>query len=180
MAFKSSINSGLPNIPEPPDPAFFAEFAKLYNAIRNIQIAIDTYTGALAQESQYFSQVTPTDTIRSQNMVRLYVKLGVAIAYGQTVHLYNNAGVLTAELATAVSSAKPCHGWCSTVGGGIAGGYAEVMLGGLCTAISGLTPGATYYQANTAGNIANTAGTFSQKIGFALGASLLYMNPDLV
>ena len=182
MAYKSSVNSGLPNIPDPPDPAFFPEFTRVYNAIRNLTIALDTYTGALAAEPQFYSQTLPAASILTQNTQRLYVKFGAAITYGQVVHLYNVSGVLTAELASAATSAKPMHGWCSI--GAVAGAFGEVMLGGLCTAIGTiafpLTPGATYYLGNTAGTIAPTAGVSSQKIGYALAIDRLFVQPQLI
>lgn len=182
MAYRSSVNTGLPNIPDPPDPAFFPEFTRLYNAIRNLTIALDSYTGALPAETQYYDQTPPSASILTQNSMRLYVKFGVAIAYGQVVHLYNNAGVLTAELASAVNATKPMHGWCSIAGA--AGAFGEVMLGGLCSAIgtvgSPLVPGATYFLGNTAGTIAPTAGTSSQKIGYALAINRLFVQPQLI
>ena len=179
MSYKSSINTGLPNIPDPPDPAFFAEFARVYNAIRNLTIAIDSYTGSLAQESQYYSQTAAPTTVLQQNVLRFYVLFSESISYGQVVNLWNNAGTCNARLASA-SASKPMHAWCSTAGTITAGNYGEVMLGGLCTAIAGLTPGTTYYLGNTAGSIATTAGTLSQKIGYALAPTYLFVKPDLI
>lgn len=178
MPYKSTINTGLPNIPDPPDPTFFPEFTRIYNAIRNLTLAVDSYTGALAAEPANYSQTPPSSSILTQNSMRLYVVFGVTITYGQVVHLYNNAGVLTAELASAATAAKPMHGWCSIPAN--AGAFGEVMLGGLCSAIGGLTPGATYFLGNTAGTIAPTVGTSSQKIGFALAANRLFVQPQLI
>lgn len=179
MPYKSTINTGLPNTPDPPDPAFFPEFTRVYNAIRNLTIAVDAYTGALAADPAYHSQTPISTTILSQNLQRVYVLFSDTVTYGQIINLYNNAGALNARLSSA-STAKPGHAWCSTVGGVTAGNWGEVMLGGLCTAIGSLTPGATYYLGNTSGAIAPTAGTLSQKVGFALGASLLFWKPDLI
>ncbi len=179
MAYKSTINTGLPNVPDPPDPTFFAEFTRVYNAIRNLTIAVDAYTGALAAESQFYSQTPVTTTVLSQNTQRVYVLFSATVTYGQFINLYNNAGALNARLSDA-STAKAAHAWCSTAGGVTAGNYGEVMLGGLCTALGSLTPGTTYYLGNTPGAIATTAGTLSQKIGYALGASALFVKPDLI
>lgn len=179
MTYRSSINTGLPNIPDPPDPAFMSEFIRIYNAIRNLTVAVDSYTGSLPQEAQYYSQTLPTATILNQNTQRLYVKFSEAVAYGQVVNLWNNSTVLGARLASA-SAATPAHGWCSTAGGVAVGAYGEIMLGGLCTAIGGLTIGQTYYLGNTAGAIAPTAGTLSQKLGYAIGANYLIVRPDLI
>lgn len=178
MAFKTSVNLGLPAIADPPDPTFFGEITRIFNAIRNLAMALDQYTGNLGADAVYYSSTKPSSSVLVQNMQRLYVQCGVAITAGQAVHLYNTAGVLTAELASAATTAKPMHGFC-TVGAAI-NGYAEVMLGGLCTLIGGLTPGATYYLANTAGAVALTAGTTTQRIGIALGVASLFVQPTLV
>jgi hypothetical protein len=178
MGYRSSINTGLPNIPDPPDPAFFAEFQRLYNAIRNLTLAIDSYTGAIAADSSVYSQTPISSSILSQNLLRVYCPFGVTLAFGQMVNLYSNAGVLTARLAAANVAGLPAHGWCSIPA--TAGSYGEVMLGGLCRGVSGLTPGITYYLGNTPGTIAASAGTVSQKIGYGLGASSLFFNPALV
>lgn len=178
MAYKSSINTGLPNIPDPPDPLFFAEFQRLYNAIRNLTIAIDSYTGALPAESTAYSQTPLTSSLLSQNLLRVYCPFNVTLAFGQMVNLYSVSGVLTARLAAANIAGLQCHAWCSIPA--TAGSYGEVMLGGLCRGVSGLTPGVTYYLGNTPGTIASTPGTVSQKIGYGLGSSSLFFNPALV
>ena len=177
MTYKSTINTGLPNIPDPPDPTFFAEFTRVYNAIRNLTIALDAYTGSLAADASQYSSTPITTTVLSQNTQRVYVQFQAAASYGQIINLYNNGGVLGARLSDA-SSAKPGHAWCSTAGGVAINGWGEVMLGGLCTAFSGLTPGATYYLGNTPGSIAPTVGTLAQKLGYALGTALLFFRPD--
>lgn len=179
MAFKSSINTGLPNIPDPADPADFAEFARIYNAIRNTAIALDAYTGALAAEPQFYSQTPAATTLLVQNMQRVYCKFDTLTAYGKTVYLYQSGGILTAGLSTATDPTKPIRGWCNTPSGVAAGAYGEVMLGGLCSAIGGMTPGTTYFAGNTAGTIANGPGTYSQKVGFAISASQIFMRPEL-
>lgn len=180
MGYKSTINTGLPNIAEPPDPKFFAEFTRVYNAIRNLTTAVDAYTGALAQEPEFYSSTPPTQTVLHQNMSRVYVKFSEAASYGQIINFHNVAGELNARLASAAAAGKQGHGWCSTVGGVTLGNYAEVMLGGLCTAIGGLTPGQAYFLGNTAGAIAPTTGTVTQLLGFALRSNNLYFKPNLL
>jgi hypothetical protein len=180
MGYKSSINTGLPNLPDPPDPLFFAEFARVYNAIRNLTIAVDKYCGTLPADAVNYSQTPFTETVYSQNVLRLYVKFSEAVTYGQTINLAGVSGVVQARLSNATVAGRHIHGWCSTAGGVLSGAYGEVMLGGLCTAIGGLTAGTTYYSGNTAGTISTTAGTISQKIGYALTASNLIMQPDLI
>lgn len=180
MPYKSSINTGLPNIPDPPDASFFAEFTRVYNAIRNLTIAIDNYTGALPADAIYYSQTLPASTLLSGNLNRFYVRFSEAATYGQVINLWNNAGTVNARLAKASTAGYHMHGWCSLPAGVASGAYSEVILGGLCAAIGGLTPGTTYYLGNTAGTIAPSAGTVSQKIGYAIGTSNLIVQPDLI
>lgn len=177
MAYKSSVNLGLDNIADPPEPSFFGIFTRVYNAIRNLAIALDTYTGTLDPDAAILSQLGTT-ALRSQNLTRFYCIFGVDITAGQVVHLYNDAGVIKAELASALTSAKPMHGWCSM--SALAGGWGEVMLEGKCELIGGLTPGGTYYLGDTAGTIAPTAGITTQIVGFALGASTLFVDKDFL
>jgi hypothetical protein len=107
-------------------------------------------------------------------MHRLYVKASVPITAGQMVNLYNNGGVLGAQVATA---ALQVHAFCSTAGTTAAGAYMEVILiEGYCTFISGVLPGTPYYAA-AAGAITATAGT--QFVGIGVGTNLLYFKPNL-
>ena len=179
MAYKSSINLGLPNLPDPPDPAFMAEFIRIYNAMRNLAVAVDSYTGALPAEPDTYSQTPAQNTILVQNMQRFYVKFDFTATYGKTVYIYNNAGVTTAGASDATIAGRQMRGWCNTIAGVTSGNFGEVVLGGLCTAIAGLTAGNVYYNGNTPGTISSTPGTISQKIGFAIGPTLLMVQPDL-
>jgi hypothetical protein len=179
MAYKSSINLGLPNLPDPPDPAFMSELIRIYNAIRNLAIAVDVYTGAQAAEPSVYSQTPASSTVLAQNMYRFYVKFDFTATYGKTIYIYDNAGVPTAGLADATVANKKMRGWCSTVAGVTAGQFGEVMLGGLCTAIGGLTAGTVYYNGNTPGSVSSTPGTVSQKVGYALGPTYLIVTPEL-
>jgi hypothetical protein len=178
MAYKSTINTGLPNIPEVPDPRFLAEFVRVYNAIRNLTIAVDAYAGAQAQEAEFYSQTPATQTLLSQNVLRLYVPFTVTMTLGQTVNLHDTGSALGARLASAAAAGTQMHGWVSIAA--TAGNYGEVMLGGLCNLIGGLTRGTTYYLGNTAGTIANSAGVVSQRVGYAIGTSQIFMQPQLI
>ena len=179
MAYRSSINTGLPNIADPPEPEFFAEFTRIYNAIRNLTVAIDNYTGSQSADPSLYSQTPATSTVLVGNLQRYYVKFSEAATYGQVVNLWNNAGTVNARLAKA-SAGYQMHGWSSLPATIAAGAYGEVILGGLCTAISGLTPGTTYYLGNTAGTVASSPGAVSQKVGYAIGTSNLVVRPDLI
>lgn len=182
---QSDVNLYLPQTPETPNPELFPEVAKIYAALRNLQIAITQYAGVGQKEVSSWPSVQPTDTIVLQNLTRLYVKATEMIPLGNTVNLYNDgAGNLVARRANATSgTAYQAHAFCTTLGGITAGQYGEVMLGGLCTFITGLSIGTTYYQSTTAGIIVNvkpSSPNMIQPVGYAIGASQLFWNPQMV
>lgn len=176
MAYKSSINTGLPNIPDPPDPSFFAEFTRIYNAIRNLTIALDAYTGSLTPAPSEFSGTAANTSLLVGNQTKVYVESTETITVGKCVNLYDSSG-LKARLSNAGVSGKRVHGWCSAVG---TAGWIEVRLLGLASVFIGLTPGTTYYASNTAGAISTTAGSVPQKLGYAISSSQLFFRPDLI
>jgi len=67
-----------------------------------------------------------------------------------------------------------------TTAGGDADDTDEIITGGSDDALSGLTPGVTYYLGNTNGSIATSAGSQSRKIGLALSATVLLLKHDNV
>lgn len=182
MSYKSSINTGLPNIPESPDPKFFSEFSRIYNAIRNLALALDSYTGALKEDPENYASITPSQSLLSQRGLRLYGKASQPITYGEMISLHNDgSGQVVFRLSCALSADfRPMHGWCSTPDGIAAEASGEIMLGGLCDLFAGLTPGSTYYLGNSYGNISGTAGQVSQKLGYALNTSCIFFQPQLI
>tara|TARA_Y100000310_G_scaffold323609_1_gene384279 strand:- start:3046 stop:4959 length:1914 start_codon:yes stop_codon:yes gene_type:complete len=55
---------------------------------------------------------------------------------------------------------------------------ATITTGGVISGLSGLTSGSRYYLSNTFGTISTTAGDFTRFIGYALGATQLFINPS--
>lgn len=178
MPYESSINTGLPVIPDPRDNKDFLEFTRLYNAIRTITLAVDSYTGNSRVEQNLFDQTPFSSSIQSQNTQKIFVQFTEAAINGQMVNLYNNAGVLNARLANAATP-RQAHGFCITSVGVAIGDFAQVTLGGLCSAISGLVAGSTYYLSNTPGNVSVAAGTTPQILGFALSPTQMFFKPTL-
>lgn len=181
----SLIDVRLPAQPEIDDPALapmYGQLALVYNAIRQLQIGITDYAGVGQKEQSTWSQLGPLDSVRIQNLNRIYVKAGEAIALGEVVNFYDlGGGVLGVRKANASSGTpRPAHGYCSTIGGIALNAYGECILGvGLCSFITGLALGVTYYLSTTAGLITNAkpAGpNLQQPVGFAVGGSLLYFN----
>lgn len=180
----SGINLYLPQNPETINPELNGELAKVYNALRNLQIAITQYAGVGQREITSWSMLTPADTIQLQNLSRVYVQASENIPLGNTINFHDpGGGLLRARRADANSaSIKPAHGFCTTLGGITSGQFGEVMLFGLCPYISGLAIGQTYYQSTTPGVITNVkpAGpNLGETVGFAVGGSLLMFMPLL-
>lgn len=177
-AQKFSTNTGLsatPEVNQNTDPQLYGESLKLRGGIRSLQGALDAYTGVLGEDPDFWSTLSPEQWILLQNHTRVYCKATVAIGAGQIVNLYNNAGLLEARLADA---ATPQYARAYATAAVSAGVFGEFRLMGVVT-ITGLTPGAIYYLANTAGLVAAAAGTNPQMVGWALSSTKLFFNPTL-
>jgi hypothetical protein len=177
----SLINLNLPLVPESDDPKLTAELFKVYNALRNLNIGVMLYTGAIPRDPSEWSYDLPTDTILTQNLNRLYGQATEAIAYGALVNVYDQgAGVRGFRNATATGILKRAHGICNVVGGVALGAYTEILIGnGLCTSVGGLVIGTEYYLSLAAGGLIQNAppvgvGNIAQHVGYGLGAALLY------
>jgi hypothetical protein len=177
-----STNTGIsatPEIDQTQYPEIYIDNLKLRNGIKILQGVLDTYTGALGEETQYWNQQTnPANWVRLQNLTRVYAQATEVIAAGAIVNFYNNAGSLGVRNANATAAGKPAHGISSTAL--TASAYGEFILEGAIFAIGGLTIGTTYYLSNTNGLIAAGAGTIVQRIGYAIGTNTLIFRPDLV
>jgi hypothetical protein len=169
----SPIDLQIPVVPETSDPKVFGDLSQVYNALRQLQVGVTKYTGAAAADTSDWSTITPQATLLAGNLHRLYVKAFVAVNAGQMVNLFNNAGVLGAQLAT---TALQAQAFCSTTGTTAAGSYMEVTLLEGYVAIGGVTPGTPYYAA-AAGAITATSGT--QFIGIGVASGILYFKPNL-
>lgn len=95
-----------------------------------------------------------------------------ALAAGDFVSIWNDAGTAKVRKADATTAGKEAHGF--VLAAVSAGASAEVYFEGTNTQCSGLTPGAQFLS-TTAGRCASTAPTGSgnvvQRIGFALSAT---------
>lgn len=182
-----STNLGIgqaPDIDQAKYPTIYADLLRVRNAIRALQAALDTYTGALGEDPTYWDQVSSSSGVRLQNISRVYLEAGEPISYGASVHFYNVAGTLKARNANATDNTKPCRAYCSVSGGVSTGDFGEFILFGLHTGFVGLTPGDEYYlSAATPGGYAASApgvvGNVVQKIGYALSDTVLFFEPVL-
>ena len=172
-----SINLGLDIVPITKDNNNLGDIYRLYNACKVLAGALDTYTGALEPDSSEWSVIPPMSSIRIQNLTKVYVMFSEDVGAGYMVQLWNDAGTLKAKKALAGNvQGFAVH----TV---TLGNWGVVCLQGLCTQISGLTLGSTYYASNTTDGFITaikptTPGKIVQTVGFALASNMLYFNPN--
>ena len=176
--FSTNLNlSALPEIDGKKYPDIYTDLLRLRNALKNLQFSLDQNTGAISQDPQYWASLKTQDTVKFQNLGRVYAVASQAIAVGQMTELYNVTGVLTARLAN-VTTPQYAKAFCSTLNGATVGAVAEFTLLGVNQFFSGLTPGATYYLSATPGSI--QAGATAQPVGFALSTQNLFFNPRIL
>ena len=166
MPNQLSVNLGLDSIPSTRDPDNLYDITRLYNAVKALAGALDTYTGVLRAEIVDYSSAS-TKLITSHCTNRLYKQAAVDIAAGNTVSI-NSSGQFVLGVAGTVIGWAPLPI--------TAGAYGEVRLFGLCQSIGSLTPGTAYYASATAGLVTSTAG--AQKIGIAIEATKMMFNPS--
>jgi len=166
VAQSYSVNLGLDIVPISKDPDNSGDLYRLYNAVKSLASALDSYTGVTGANSDDWS-VAGTEYLLLQRTARIYVLFDVAVTLGQLVALNSSGHAILSGIGTV-------QGWAPTAVA--AGAYGEVRLFGLHTAVSGLTPGTAYYASSTAGGITGTV--TAQKIGFAITANKLFFNPN--
>lgn len=176
-----STNLGLAQNPETKDPDTIFEFQRVYNAIHILQAALDTYSGIGNTDSTLWSQLAGENQVSLQNLTNQYVIATEDITAGMVVNLYNNSGTLAVRKALSDSTGNyVCRGFCRQ--SVTSGNYAWISLMGANNAISGLTPGFTYWLSDsTAGLVTSTppGGTsIVQIVGFALSSTCLFVNPQ--
>lgn len=98
-----------------------------------------------------------------------------ALAAGDFVNIWNNAGVANIRKADASTSGKEAHGFVLTAVSASASG--TVYFEGTNTQCTGLTPGVQFLSAATAGKSVSAAptgtGKVVQRIGFAISATAM-------
>jgi len=102
-----------------------------------------------------------------------------ALAAGDLVNVYNDAGVMRARKADASSAVAPANGF--VLAAFADGANATVYWGGINGQRTGMTPG-QHYLSTTAG-LSNhvapaTAGNIVQRIGIAVSSTVLIFNPQ--
>jgi hypothetical protein len=179
QSFSTNLGiSAQPEVPQAKYPEIYVDNLKIRNGIKLLQGVVDQYCGTLGEDPNYWGQQNnPGTWHRLQNLNRTYAQATEAIAAGAIVNFYNNGGTLGVRNANA-STGKPAHAWCTTAVA--ANSYGEFITQGTCYLIGGLTIGTTYYLSNTNGLVSASAGTVSQKLGYAIGSSIFVFRPDLI
>ena len=165
MANQYSQNLGLDLVPLTKDPENLGDIYRLYNAVKLVMTALDSYTGAIPPESGDWSTVG-SSAIMVQNLCRHYAQAATNITPGQLIALNSSGQFILGTVGNVI-------GWAPLAIN--SGAYGEIKLLGLHTAVAGLTPGVSYYASSTAGAITSTV--TAQKVGFALAANRLFFNP---
>jgi hypothetical protein len=176
-----STNLGLATFPEIDQSKYgsiFSDNLRIRQALQTLQAALDKYTGALGPDSAAWSSIDPASYALTSRIQRFYALASEDIAQGAMVNLYNNAGTINARNSNGSAAGKAVRAFANSAI--TSGSYGEFILGGVNPYISGMTPGTLYYMGNTNGTISATAGTVSQKVGYALTASKLFFQPELI
>ena len=106
---------------------------------------------------------------------------GGTIAIGQTVYMATDGDVEVAD----ASAAGTAYAIGIAVGSNdgatsfAAGDRVDVVVFGRVAGFTGMTPGDVLYQSDTAGALADAAGTTSHKVGKARSATVFFVNPEL-
>lgn len=179
MAKYSFIDLGLPELPILTRGESEPDLRYLYFAVQNLAQAVGQQLGLDTPLDGYNSN--PAYSIGASKR-RLYVPAAEAISYGQLVHIFDDAGTMSARLADATDATKPCLGISNSTGTIAIGSTVEVVLpNAYVSSVGGLTPGELYYLSTTPGTGSNTppaaAGNIVQPIGFAVLTAGFFFNP---
>ena len=178
------IQLGLPQLPPDETPKqLYRLFMYVFQAIQNLHRGVSSYCGIDAPDTDVIDQLTYQDTLLSGNLTRMYPIAGVAIARGQVVNLYDNAGALNARLAVATGASTMAHGVANAAAA--PGQRVEInWLRGTLDSIGGMTLGSLYYLSTTPGAVQSTrpvgAGEIVQPIGFALASATMALDISLM
>lgn len=174
-----SVNLGLPQAPLTSNPELSVELQRVYNAIRTLANALDSYSGVLKESAAYYSQLGTSKVFAGMNS-RFYLVAGEALTFGNLI----GVNATTGQAHKAQDGVLQAIGFCSTVGNTPAGSQVEIQLFGMYPAYPSdvLTPGATVYNTSTAGvlGVKAAAPAWEQPVGIALTRRNVYFNPQYV
>lgn len=175
----NSPNFAIPYVAPDNTPANLKPFINpIYLAFQNLIQTLILYTGmAPRNPSSILSSDNDPTAILANNGHRFYTSALEPIAQGAPVNFFAPAGVLFARNAIASDFGHQADGFCSQVGGLVAGQIGEFIWNdGVITNLSGWVPGSRYWlDASTPGNYTLTppssAGEITQSLGVAITAT---------
>ena len=131
-----------------------------------IQSETSPVGGALGESSSYISPAqATTQTITTSGTGNQYI-----IAWSVVPAVQPFYGLVTAD-AAATTTSDAFMGFITATSS--IGSYSTVIIAGVLSGFSNLTPGTAYYLTNAGGYIASTTGTVAHKIGAAINATTL-------
>jgi hypothetical protein len=174
-----SFQLGLDALPaEAMDPATYAELIKIYNSIHTLATTLDAVTGPLPVHLSDRAYVSPVETVKLQNIARVYPQAAEDLAQGNVIYI--TSGGLAAKAVADTFHNKKCRGIVQQAVN--AGSYAEVVTCGVISGFVGLTPGQDFFLSTTAGvmsNVGPAAGNTLQFLGYAISSTQIYFNPEM-
>jgi len=183
IKFNLPFSIGLSDSPPEVEPKMRPIISLMYNAFLQIQQAMHQYLGLGQQLQTLWDQIRYDQTLHTFSPNRLYLRASEDISYGFAVNIWNDAGTLKFRKANATNNTKPCHGFCTTLGGILSGTFGEVIVNfGMLVGVAGLTTGTRYFLSTTDGLITSTApvaaGNIEQVLGLAMDTGALLFNFD--
>lgn len=181
--YNSPVDFNIPPNPPPGLPPNVQQaFAELYQFSQRVIQTLTNYCGIGPQDISEWGQLAgSTSTILRNNLGRFYVTASENIAFGACINLFSNAGTVNVRNANATNNTKPCDGYCSTVGGMLAGTVGEVILGPGVNTIVGVAVGVRYWLAISTGTVQASApvaaGNIEQYLGVGIAPGQLYFTP---
>jgi len=167
-----SVNLALPERPLTQNAELFTELNRVYNAIRSVARSLDAYTGVVGEQNDFWSQAGALRCNFGLNS-KIYLEAGEDLILANTIGIKADG-----QAWKAVDGGTRCRGFCTAVNGVLAGEFVEFQVFGIYPQFSAgtLTPGSTYYQSGSAGQVGASG---SQAVGFAITDRILFFNPTL-
>jgi hypothetical protein len=123
------------------------------------------------------AKVRPLDGSRTRGF-----DLGGAAAPGDAVYIASDGDIEKADANVSAATGRGIGLIVAIEGGksaGVAGDHCTVCVFGPVEGFSSLTPGANGYLSDTAGKLADAAGTQSRIIGYAESATAFFVLPEM-
>lgn len=183
--FNLPFNFGIPDAPPtnlPPELA--GSMSEVFNAIQQLQYVLHTYLGIGQRLQEDWNVLGYAQTLHLFSPTRYYAEATEAITYGYAISLVDSGGALKVRNANATNNTRPCHGFCTTIGGIALGAFGEVVLfQGILTGLAGLTRGTRYFLSTANGLLTNVApvaaGNIEQPVALAVATDTLIFNIGL-